>query len=190
MKPDFQTWFETKNPEGTMPSTAMSMRIQLEQAYTAGADSTAKLFVEVGQFLSDGESAKISFVPFVDGSGITLKHGDPVYVLCGSPVGKSVIELKQDLACAQLDLATARANQRRLEDLVLELGRQLDDLAVKTGAAESPYNTSRLLCELQNKRILHNGFNLHGTRTGRISAAELNESNWPAPFIEVDRHDS
>lgn len=184
MNQDFQKWFEDKNPEGTMPSTAMSMRIQLEQAYAAGADSTAKLFVEVGQFLSDGESAKISFVPFVDGNGITLKHGDPVYVLCGSPIGKSVVELKQDLACERLELAIAKSNQRRLEDLVLELGRQLDDLAVKTGAAESPYNTSRLLCELQNRRILDNGFVLHGVRTGRFTTSEQNDSNTPKSHVE------
>lgn len=187
MKPDFQTWFETNNPEGVLPETAMHLRMQMERACTYGSDTMAKNFVQVGQFLQDGE--KLSFTPF-DALGVTLRPGDPVFVLRDGPVGKTVLELKQELACERLELAIAKANERKLEDMVLELGRQLDELAVKTGEIESPYNTNRLLCELQNRRILHNGFNLHGTRTGRISATELHESNRPAPFTEVSRHDS
>ena len=38
MKPDFQTWFETNNPEGALPATAMHLRVQMERAYTAGSD--------------------------------------------------------------------------------------------------------------------------------------------------------
>ena len=180
MKPDFQTWFETNNPEGALPATAMHLRVQMERAYTAGSDTTAKNFVQIGQLLQDSD--KLSFVPFVDALGVTLRPGDHVFVLREGPVGKTVLELKQELACGRLELAIAKANERKLEDMVLELGRQLDELAVKTGEIESPYNTNRLLCELQNRRILHNGFNIHGTRTGRISATELNESNRPAPL--------
>ncbi len=182
MKPDFQTWFETNNPDGAVPETAMHLRVHLERAYVSGADTMAKNFVQVGQLLQDVD--KLSFTPFVDALGVTLKPGDPVYVLRDGPVGKTVLELKQELACERLELAIAKANERKLEDMVLELGRQLDELAVKTGEIESPYNTNRLLCELQNRRILHNGFNLHGTRTGRFTTSEQNDSNTPKSHVE------
>ncbi len=47
------------------------------------------------------------------------------------------------------------------------------------GKCQSPYNKHRLLCQLQNTRLIANGFEIQGTRTGRIWAHARNESNTP-----------
>lgn len=178
MDTEFQDWAKTElSPCAEDGNSCVK---PCERAFRAGRETGEKHFVQIGVFSEDRMNglASIRLVPFVEGDGISLVGSEPVYVARTKIHGRSIANIQHDLVNERLACADARAYAKTLEELVLELGRELEALA-DAGKCQSPYNKHRLLCQLQNTRLIANGFEIQGTRTGRIWAHARNESNTP-----------